>query len=221
MILNIGTGGLISKITVNTSAGATVTCVLSPFSYTATANASGVATFTVHKKGTWTCNATKNGASAGGTVSISANGENKTISLSLRKYLFKAGSGPTSSWVHYWRDNGSIYAPTNYDSAGITINNMSVGGVSNRTTGICTVNAIDFSGFKTLVISFSTISTTIDSGFVNIPRAGDIGVTAKRLIGSGTESYDITNHSGTDQIDFRANRVGYTITITDVWLEPV
>lgn len=87
------TGGFSSTVKVTTSAGATVTCVLSPYSLSATANSSGVATFTVLKTGTWAVTASKNGVSANGSVSVSATGQEYNVSVPLRKWLFKEGEG--------------------------------------------------------------------------------------------------------------------------------
>ena len=103
MIFNIINSGIISTITVTTAAGASVTCVMSPYSYSATANSSGKATFTVHSKGTWTVTSTKNSISNSDTVSITASGQSKSVSLPLRLWIFKNGEGVKKN-IYYTTD---------------------------------------------------------------------------------------------------------------------
>lgn len=69
-----------STITVTVDSGSTVTATLG--STVLTKTSTGTAVFTVGKAGTWTIKATKGGQTAEGTVSITASGQSKSLTLS-------------------------------------------------------------------------------------------------------------------------------------------
>ena len=69
-----------STITVTVDSGSTVTATLGSTVLTKTSN--GTAVFTVGKAGTWTIKATKGNQTAEGTVSITASGQSKALTLS-------------------------------------------------------------------------------------------------------------------------------------------
>ena len=69
-----------STITVTVDSGSTVTATLGSTVLTKTSN--GTAVFTVGKAGTWTIKATKGDQTAEGTVSITASGQSKSLTLS-------------------------------------------------------------------------------------------------------------------------------------------
>lgn len=69
-----------STITVTVDSGSTVTATLG--STVLTKTSTGTAVFTVGKAGTWTIKATKGGQTAEGTVSITASGQSKALTLS-------------------------------------------------------------------------------------------------------------------------------------------
>lgn len=69
-----------STITVTVDSGSTVTATLGSTVLTKTSN--GTAVFTIGKAGTWTIKATKGNQTAEGTVSITASGQSKSLTLS-------------------------------------------------------------------------------------------------------------------------------------------
>lgn len=69
-----------STITVTVDSGSTVTATLG--STVLTKTSTGTAVFTVGKAGTWAIKATKGNQTAGGTVSITASGQSKALTLS-------------------------------------------------------------------------------------------------------------------------------------------
>ena len=69
-----------STITVTVDSGSTVTATLGSTVFTKTSN--GTAVFTVGKAGTWAIKATKGDQTAEGTVSITASGQSKALTLS-------------------------------------------------------------------------------------------------------------------------------------------
>ena len=69
-----------STITVTVDSGSTVTATLGSTVLTKTSN--GTAVFTIGKAGTWTIKATKGDQTAEGTVSITASGQSKSLTLS-------------------------------------------------------------------------------------------------------------------------------------------
>lgn len=69
-----------STITVTVDSGSTVTATLGSTVLTKTSN--GTAVFTIGKAGTWTIKATKGDQTAEGTVSITASGQSKALTLS-------------------------------------------------------------------------------------------------------------------------------------------
>lgn len=70
----------LSTITVTVDSGSTVTAMLGSTVFTKTSN--GTAVFTVGKAGTWAIKATKGNQTAEGTVSITASGQSKALTLS-------------------------------------------------------------------------------------------------------------------------------------------
>ena len=78
--LSVNLEKFLSTITVTVDSGSTVTATLG--STTLTKTSTGTAVFTVGKAGTWTIKATLDDQTAEGTVSITASGQSKTLTLS-------------------------------------------------------------------------------------------------------------------------------------------
>ena len=151
MIFNIITAGFKATITVHTAAGATVTCVLSPFSYTATADSSGVAVFTVFGRGNWTVTASKNSVTATATADMQTPLENRVIDLPLRYYIFKSGTGVIVPI--YYRTGSNNLAITGTNSFQFLYQSVSVSGHTIRKDlAITANNKINLSNFSKFVV---------------------------------------------------------------------
>ena len=143
MIFNIAAGGFSSTIKVTTAAGATVTCELSPYSFSATADVYGVVTFTALKTGTWTVTASKSGITASGTASVTGTGQEYNVSLPLRKWLFKEGEGAKVTLT-------TVGSRTEVTSASIRLWDA-----SSNTTRVYTASNIDMTPYSKMVLTYS------------------------------------------------------------------
>ena len=102
MIFNMADGGgKVAKITVNTASSASVTCEQFPYTLSATADSNGIATFQVPKAGMWTLNASKNGITGSNTVTIDSYHGDKSVTVSLKLWLFMSGTGVVTPIVYY------------------------------------------------------------------------------------------------------------------------
>ena len=152
MIFNWIDAGFIATIKVTTGAGATVTCVQSPYSYSATANSSGVATFTVYTKGNWVVTSTKNGITATSTENMQTAAETRNVALPLRYWIFKAGEGPKINYISHVPGNPSFTYARITSKANFLIDNTTVmadGRLFNKdeATTTITVNLSNYSKF--------------------------------------------------------------------------
>nr|DAP81842.1 MAG TPA: tail protein [Caudoviricetes sp.] len=77
--------------------GSTVTCTNGSKTLKAK-DTSGKAMFIIPTKGTWTVKAVKGSQSASKAVSITAEGQVKTVTLTYELYIFKSGSGLTAGY---------------------------------------------------------------------------------------------------------------------------
>lgn len=77
--------------------GATCTCTNGSKTLTAK-DTSGKAMFIIPTKGTWTVKAVKGSQSASKSVSITAEGQVATVTLTYELYIFKSGSGLTAGY---------------------------------------------------------------------------------------------------------------------------
>lgn len=117
MIFNIVSGGFTATIVVYTAPWASVTCALSPFSYTLTADGNGYVAFTVHAKGAWTCSSSRDGVFASETANVTTPNSTVTVNLPLKVFIFREGSGAvmplfirdSSNRCNYNNDRISLY----------------------------------------------------------------------------------------------------------------
>lgn len=136
MILNLVTGRPhVATVKVTTTAGATVTCVLSPYSFSATANSSGVASFVVPKIGTWVCTAKSGSITKSANASVTSVGQTVNLTITLTKYLYHDGTQDVA-----WTYDASSSAGSDC----LTI----------REVGYATT-AIDLSGYSTLHLQYT------------------------------------------------------------------
>lgn len=101
-----GAGGvkLFAVISVTYPAGSVCTCTKGTKSYKAK-NTSGLALFAVPEAGDWTVSCTDGTQTASQTVSITAEGQTKSVDLAYTLYIFKAGEGAK---VEYYAGHGSL-----------------------------------------------------------------------------------------------------------------
>ena len=98
MIIPLGGGGskVVASITVSYPVGSTLTCTLGSKVLTAK-DTSGKWVFGLPSTGNWVVKITKDGSTKSQTVSI-AEGDNKSITMAFRTYLFKSGGGGSETW---------------------------------------------------------------------------------------------------------------------------
>lgn len=99
MIYVISGGGTkpYAVIGVTYPSGSTVTCTNGSKTLTAK-DTSGKALFIIPSAGTWTVKAVKGSQSASKAVSITAEGQVATVTLTYELYIFKSGSGLTAGY---------------------------------------------------------------------------------------------------------------------------
>ena len=96
-VLSGGTGKPYAAIGVTYPSGSTVTCTNGSKTLKAK-DTSGKAIFVIPSAGTWTVKAVKGSQSASKAVSITAEGQVATVTLTYELYIFKSGSGLTAGY---------------------------------------------------------------------------------------------------------------------------
>lgn len=196
-------------INVTTSAGATVTCVMSPYSYSATASSGGAASFVVPKIGTWTITATKGSNSKSTTVSVTASGSTKSVTLTLTKYLYNNGT-QTVAW-------------TKTSSASFESSYMRLG----QGSRVYTTSAVSLTDYSKLTIVYnaqiigSTSSITAIAGYdSSVPGTGslDSETTLTATASNKTTSINISSVTGNKYICIRTPSGDY-FQVKEVYLE--
>lgn len=104
-----------STITVTVTSGSTVTCAKSGTT-TQTKTSTGTAVFTVTEAGTYTITATLNGDSASGTVSITASGQSKALTLAYVKIYGVIWDGSSTTAFSRTDDAADFTNPLPYIS---------------------------------------------------------------------------------------------------------
>lgn len=141
-----------AEITVNCPDGSTVTCANGATTLTGK-SAKGKCTFTVRKSGTWTVTASLDGKSTSGSVSITSDEQQASVTLSYRVYLYRAGDlceAVSGGWDGV--KCGSAYASSGthrFDSDGMVITLASW-----SCWGVHTQKKVDVSGYTKLVAEF-------------------------------------------------------------------
>ena len=170
MIFNIVNGRpKVATINVTTTPGATVTCVNGTVSLSATASSAGAASFVVPKTGTWTVTSTKGSLTKSGTVSVTAVGETKSITLMLEFYLFKDGVQSVG-----WTLPSGVY---------VTNGAMTWTGVGSLKAH--TTSAVSFDGYSKLNFEYTTEHSSGQSDYGWF-RYGD---TTSSYLGSAEITY--------------------------------
>lgn len=153
-----GGGGvkLFAVISVTYPAGSVCTCTKGTKTYKAK-NTSGLALFTVPEAGDWTVSCTDGTQTASQTVSITAEGQTKSVDLAYTLYMFKAGEGAK---VEYYAGHGS--------KASIDINANKITMSYNGSTGevescFRAKNKINLSNYATLYLDLKNSGSLSDS----------------------------------------------------------
>ena len=145
-VLSGGTGKPYAAIGVTYPSGSTVTCTNGSKTLKAK-DTSGKALFVIPSAGTWMVKAVKGSKSASKTVSITAEGQVETVTLTYRLYIFKNGSGLTSGYSI--KSNSMISAPT------VSSNRISWSGDSGSGGISMYINpAVALSGYTNLCVDF-------------------------------------------------------------------
>ena len=160
MIFNLTYGkSKVATITVNTNAGATVTCELAPYSFTATADSSGVATFAVPKAGTWNITCTFGGSTQTGTVTITEKNGDKSTTIMVGTYLIQDGVRKTT-----WTESTSGGSITDQSSSNNRIRFQSGDGQGLSTYARLTSANVSFTGKSRLYIVYSMTTDSSNAG---------------------------------------------------------
>lgn len=179
MIIPLGGGGskVVASIVVSYPAGSTLTCTLGSKVLTAK-DTSGRWVFGLPSTGNWVVKITKDGSTKSQTVSV-AEGDNKSITISFRTYLFKSGGGGSETWKAL---------AGGHTTATVANDKMSSNGGSQvyyfTECGFTTENAVDLTGASKVVFD---LETTIGSASSN----------AKLYCGVSTEKFTRGSESST------------------------
>ena len=147
-VLSGGVGKVYAVIGVTYPSGSTVTCTNGSKTLKAK-DTSGKAIFVIPSAGTWTVKAVKGSQSASKAVSITAEGQVETVTLTYRLYIFKNGSGLTSGYSIKSNSNSAISAPT------VSSNTISWSGDSSSGGVAFYIDpAVALSGYTKLCVDF-------------------------------------------------------------------
>ena len=143
--------------TINVTYPAGSTCTATDGSTTLNApDTSGSYTFTVTNTGTWTVSCTDGTQTASQTVSITAEGQTKSVDLAYTLYIFKAGEGAK---VKYYAGHGGL-ASINVGANKIT---MSYNGMTGEVESCFRAdNKINLSNYATLYLDLKNSGSLSD-----------------------------------------------------------
>lgn len=175
-------GGVSSKpyavISVTYPSGSTCTCTNGNKTLTAKGTG-GKALFVIPSAGTWTVKAVKGSKSTSKTVSITAEGQAETVTLTFETILFDGGdnTGVTGGW------EGKGVTPTVSDVLSFSFVNYDT--TFAKAASVYAVNKFDLSQYNKLTVVKSEangwyigVTENLFSWGVNPPSIGDIGFAA-------------------------------------------
>lgn len=151
MIIPLGGGGskVVASITVSYPAGSTCTCTLGSKVLTAK-DTSGKWVFGLPSMGSWVVKITKDGSTKSQTVSV-AEGDNKSITMAFKTYLFKSGGGGSETWKAL---------QGGYTTATVATDKITFSGGSQlyyySNCGATTEEAVDLTGVNKVVFDLKT-----------------------------------------------------------------
>ena len=143
-----GGGTPYAAIGVTYPSGSVCTCTNGTLTLTAK-DTSGKAIFVIPTAGTWTVKAVKGSQSKSKAVSITAEGQVETVTLTYGLYIFKNGSGLTSGYSIKSNSNSIISAPKVSSNTISWSGNSSSGGVA-----FYIDPAVALSGYTKLCVDF-------------------------------------------------------------------
>lgn len=212
-----------ATIKVTYPSGSTLTCTNGSTTLTATTT-TGSYTFTVPNAGTWTVKATSGSKSDSESVTISSNGESKSVTLAYELYLFNAGD-TCSSVTGGWATIG--------DSATIGSASLDIAvWYDNKGAQVYTKNRVDVTNYSTLYIRTGALYDDATAGLMSAAPNTDPGTfntnkgkcaaTVTLNTASSTHSLNISSLTGLYYIwagdagnNVEANAGGY---INSIWL---
>lgn len=217
-----------ASISVTFPAGSTCSCSDGTTTLTAP-NTSGSYTFVVPNTGTWTVSCTDGSNTATEKVSITADGQNKSVGLSYLDYVFKSGSGFDSKVYKKLETSTNIkmdsYTTLNYSvasgNASVALNSYANG------NDFCPLAFdINLAEYKTMYIDATVTKGNGGSAELAL-RIGNEGVTnITNLSGSSlapsssgvrkTYTYDVNSINTTKRIILYAWN-GRKSTIHNIW----
>ena len=235
MIIPLGGGGskVVASIVVTYPAGSTLTCTLGSKVLTAK-DTSGKWVFGLPSTGNWVVKAVSGSKSKSKAVSITAEGQVETVTLTYELVIYDAGSFGKNT-------NGTIFDAKKSDDN----NASSITKNSAYMLWECGANAwcifyinpkVSCAGYKTLKISLTNASTNIDSDDAGIGKFGlksnnntdSSGFVAKTtfnsLSGSQTLSLNVSNVGTTAyyvamQFGTPSPDGSFSARVTKIWLE--
>lgn len=203
-------------------AGSVCTCTNGTRTLTAK-DTSGKALFVIPAAGTWTVKAVKGSQSASKAVSITAEGQVETVTLSYAPYIFTSGDGMTSGFIMKTLDEDHGWAVTNEKIIWST--DPAFGGA-----GFWVTPSQDLSKFNTLKIDYKCNARYADSNTVSIgvgpdaPTSGWAGewvakVDAAYSTTRAVKSVDLSGITATTKYYIKIIAYGITGEIYNIWLE--
>lgn len=209
-------------ISVTYPAGSTCTCTNGSKTLTAK-DTTGKALFVIPAAGTWTVKAVKGSQSASKAVSITAEGQVKTVTLSYAPYIFTSGKGMTSGFGMKTLDEDHGWSVTNEKIIWST--DPVFGGA-----GFWVTPSQDLSKFNTLKIDYKCNARYADSNTVSIgvgpdaPTSGWAGewvakVDAAYSTTRAVKSVDLSGITATTKYYIKIIAYGITGEIYNIWLE--
>lgn len=236
MIIPLGGGGskVVASIVVTYPAGSTLTCTLGSKVLTAK-DTSGKWVFGLPSIGDWVVNATKGSQSTSKTISITAEGQVETVTLSYSLVVYEVGTFGVST-------DGTTFNAARKDDNN---NASSITKESSYMLWKCGANAycmfyispqVSCAGYKTLNISVTNASMTIDtddtgkgkwglSSSTNVKATGFVATTNfSKFSGSKTLSLDVSNVADTAyyiamQFGTPVTNGSFSARVTKIWLE--
>lgn len=208
--------------------GSTCTCTNGSKTLTAK-DTSGKAIFVIPSAGTWTVKAVKGSQSASKAVSITAEGQVKTVTLTYEMILFDNGVIGNIKWNASKVDDATYCINSVSDVihlSGMVYDNGSVLAAPSATRGIS--SAIDLTNYNKVKVRVKQVSSNTGEAKINVGTSalGDQIATANITLTAGqTSSLNISSVTGSKYISIYVCPTGSTygnminVKFDKVWLE--
>lgn len=210
------TSKVYAVISVTYPSGSTCTCTNGSKTLTAK-DTTGKALFVIPSAGTWTVKAVKGSQSASKAVSITAEGQVATVTLTYALYIFKAGQGAVVPLSSYTQDNSRVTIGTDKISISKTSQNFCG-------AAVFTTDSVDLSSYHTLYADVALTPLSDDYRcylYVSKSAPKDLPGTV-----SGLAAIRITASSSRVSLDISSVNSGYVTlgnfghgSVTNIWAE--